>query len=76
LAAQLKSYSWIAERLHCKFPDKYPRQREAHGRNPILKSSLPKDVAEAMRYLGENAARPNMHPGFSCLLKYQKRREK
>jgi hypothetical protein len=71
----VKSYSWIAKRLHAKFPDKYlPDRKTQVGRT--IKSSLRKDVAEAMKYLGENAARPNMHPGFIRLLEYQKQREK
>jgi hypothetical protein len=58
----VKSYSWIAKRFTPNFPINI-QPNEKPGKT--IKSSLPKDIAEAMKYLRENAARPNMHPGFA-----------
>lgn len=64
----IKSEIWIAKRLHAKFPDKYPIERKTQT-GKTVKSSLRRDVADALKYLRENAGHPNMHPGFLRLLK-------
>ena len=71
----VKSFSFVAERLRVKFPDKYPREKKTKETGKILVPSLRKDVADALKLLHRNATRVKDQKFLDLLRMYERRQQ-
>ena len=70
---RIRSCPHIAERLHIKFPDRYPRERKTTETGKIMEKSskLRKDIAGAFVLLQKNAARVRDQRLSNLLMMYE-----
>ena len=71
--SDFKSFSFVAERLRVKFPDKYPREKKTRETGKTLVPSLRKDVADAFKLLHRNATRVKDQKFLHLLRMYERR---
>jgi hypothetical protein len=71
--SDFKSFSFVAERLRVKFPNKYPREKKTRETGKTLVPSLRKDVADAFKLLHRNATRVKDQKFLHLLQMYERR---